>query len=225
MNKLPHQEYFTGTLVVVFIAWITVPLFFGGFCSYDLERASRFGDSFGSVSALFTGLALAASSYAIILQWLQMRAANDAAASNEGLFAASIKLDALTYLVRDCRERLESIDVVKNKFGPNCRIPVDAQIRILKYDLHLWKHEKERLSQEIDRSLGCSSHGPELEAKRNLEFKRVIQIEMTNEALELLHKLSDYEYQIQCLYELIKLKPTPSAPMPANQNKNGLDEI
>lgn len=59
------------TLIIVFIAlWLAsaaiVPFFAG-----SLEQAGNFGDSFGGVSALFSGLALALAIYSMVLQQKQ----------------------------------------------------------------------------------------------------------------------------------------------------------
>lgn len=59
------------SLIIVFVmlwlgsAWL-IPIIAG-----DLERAGNFGDSFGGVSALFSGLALALAIYSMVLQQKQ----------------------------------------------------------------------------------------------------------------------------------------------------------
>ncbi len=54
-------------LIVVWIAWaVAVPSLLG-----DLDRAASFGDSFGGISALFSGLALALAVYSMVLQQKQ----------------------------------------------------------------------------------------------------------------------------------------------------------
>ena len=58
-------------LVILFVAawffWaITIPGLLG-----DLDRAASFGDSFGGISALFSGLALALAVYSMVLQQRQ----------------------------------------------------------------------------------------------------------------------------------------------------------
>ncbi|MCD9007559.1 hypothetical protein LDO31_15210 [Luteimonas sp. XNQY3] len=53
--------------IVVWLAWaVTVPGLFG-----NLDRAASFGDSFGGISALFSGLALALAVYSMVLQQRQ----------------------------------------------------------------------------------------------------------------------------------------------------------
>ena len=70
-------------VLFVFILWLAV---FGVWLCYavtksnhrfDPERAGQFGDFFGSVNALFTGLALAGVAYAVLLQHQELDAAKE----------------------------------------------------------------------------------------------------------------------------------------------------
>lgn len=105
--------------IVVWIAWaVAVPSLLG-----DLDRAASFGDSFGGISALFSGLALALAVYSMVLQQKQSSEFERVTLATLEQQAAAIKLieeslkaqasaakvGALSVLIEQEKQRVESL--------------------------------------------------------------------------------------------------------------------
>lgn len=139
--------------VVIWLAWaISVPGLLG-----NLERAASFGDSFGGISALFSGLALALAVYSMVLQQRQASEFEKVTLATLEQQAAAIKLieqslkaqanaakvGALSALIEQERQRVENLrqwgeaagDENKYANGINA-----AQRRIEEYQARLRQH-------------------------------------------------------------------------------------
>jgi hypothetical protein len=145
------------SLIVLFIVlWlasaVAVPYFAGG-----LDRAGNFGDSFGGVSALFSGLALALAIYSMVLQQKQSAEFERVTLASLEQQAAAIKLievslteqastarvAALSALIDREEQRVEMLQQWgalagdENKYGNGIRA---AQKRIDEYQNQLRQH-------------------------------------------------------------------------------------
>lgn len=145
------------TLIIVFaVLWLVsafaVPLFSG-----DLNRAGNFGDSFGGVSALFSGLALAMAVNSMMLQQKQSAEFEKVTIGALEQQAAAIKLIekslvgqanaarvvAITALIDQAEQRIDSlrewgrIAGDENKYANGIRT---ARQSIEKYQVKLNEH-------------------------------------------------------------------------------------
>jgi hypothetical protein len=75
------KTFFLASLALVLLTWMVLFLL-GVFDWGGVERRGQFGDSFGMLSALFTGLALIGAGTAAYLQWVEMHRAAAAAAAD-----------------------------------------------------------------------------------------------------------------------------------------------
>jgi hypothetical protein len=80
------------TLIIAFIALWLISAFAVPFFAGSLDRAGNFGDSFGGVSALFSGLALALAIYSMVLQQKQSAEFEKVTLATLEQQAAAIKL-------------------------------------------------------------------------------------------------------------------------------------
>ena len=87
------------TKIVFFVGLIVFALWAGsGLLLYNLPDHGTFGDMFGAINALFSGLAFVGVIYAILLQQTQIKDTNKEYARNAKTQDHAARLNALTVL-------------------------------------------------------------------------------------------------------------------------------
>ena len=108
------------------------------------EDRSRFGEMFGSVNTLFSGLAFAGVIYTILLQRKELESQRESQEKSEQLMVLTARLSALNSLVEASSRKL--IDMKERRDPPieiaSVKTGLDAYLRQIEGILNQWPGSK-----------------------------------------------------------------------------------